>query len=76
MFNCRDLIAKVPFLRRDLKDGRDEMFSRRIASALQPVYYTQGDRIIEQGRVSKLRKRRVSELKWLTNTPSPIKDWQ
>ncbi|KAJ3061232.1 hypothetical protein HK102_009188, partial [Quaeritorhiza haematococci] len=47
--NCRDLIAKVPFLRRNACDGRDEQFIRRIAVALRPIYCVKGDKIFEQG---------------------------
>ncbi|KAJ3399223.1 anaphase-promoting complex subunit Hcn1, partial [Chytridiales sp. JEL 0842] len=32
--NCRELITKVPFLRREENDGRDEMFIGRIATSL------------------------------------------
>ncbi|KAI8917527.1 hypothetical protein DFJ77DRAFT_456739 [Powellomyces hirtus] len=49
--NCRDLIAKVNFLSRNVGDGRDHNFLGRIASALKAVYYIQGDTIFEQGRV-------------------------
>ncbi|KAJ1548024.1 hypothetical protein HK096_006920 [Nowakowskiella sp. JEL0078] len=49
--NSSGLIVKVPFLRRDQKDGRDELFMCRIANALKPVYYISGDVIFEQGRV-------------------------
>ncbi|KAI9204730.1 uncharacterized protein BJ171DRAFT_599131 [Polychytrium aggregatum] len=49
--NCRDLIKKVPFLNRNEKDGRDEMFLGRIANALRAMYFIQGDTIFEQGRV-------------------------
>ncbi|KAJ3228234.1 Potassium voltage-gated channel sub H member 7 [Clydaea vesicula] len=49
--NCRDLIRKVPFLCRSQNDGRDEAFNRCIASALQPCYYINGDRILEAGDV-------------------------
>lgn len=51
MHNCRDLIAKVPFLQRTQNDGRDENFKRSIASALQPVYFIHGDRILEEGQI-------------------------
>ncbi|KAJ3136715.1 anaphase-promoting complex subunit Hcn1 [Geranomyces variabilis] len=49
--NCRDLIAKVNFLSRNVGDGRDHNFLGRIARALRAVYYIQGDTIFEQGRV-------------------------
>lgn len=51
MHNCKDLISKVPFLQRTMNDGRDESFSRSIASALQPVYFIHGDIIFEQGQI-------------------------
>ncbi|KAJ3219854.1 hypothetical protein HDU67_009042 [Dinochytrium kinnereticum] len=49
--NCQDLIAKVPFLRREMNDGRDEFFMGRIARALKPKYFVKGDIIFEQGWV-------------------------
>ncbi|KAI9092121.1 hypothetical protein DFS34DRAFT_310595 [Phlyctochytrium arcticum] len=49
--NCRDLIAKVNFLLRNVGDGRDMEFLGRIASTLKAVYYTQGDTIFDQGLV-------------------------
>ncbi|KAJ3019498.1 anaphase-promoting complex subunit Hcn1 [Thoreauomyces humboldtii] len=49
--NCRDLIAKVNFLSRNVGDGRDFHFLGRIASALRAVYYIEGDVVFEQGRV-------------------------
>ncbi|KAI8849359.1 hypothetical protein BC829DRAFT_185239 [Chytridium lagenaria] len=49
--NCQDLIAKVPFLRREMNDGRDEVFMGRIARALRPKYFVKGDIIFEQGWV-------------------------
>ncbi|KAJ3114433.1 hypothetical protein HDU96_002103 [Phlyctochytrium bullatum] len=49
--NCQDLIAKVPFLRREMNDGRDEVFMGRIARALKPKYFVKGDIIFEQGWV-------------------------
>ncbi|KAJ3007070.1 hypothetical protein HKX48_009326, partial [Thoreauomyces humboldtii] len=48
--NCRELITQVSFLARKVGDGRDEHFLGRIASALKPVYYVEGDTIFEQGR--------------------------
>ena len=50
--NCRDLIQKVPFLRRHQDDGRDDLFLGRIANALRATYFIKGDTIFEQGRVS------------------------
>jgi hypothetical protein len=49
--NCRELITKVPFLRREEKDGRDEIFLGRIASALIAAYYVAGDIVISQGEI-------------------------
>ncbi|KNC99242.1 uncharacterized protein SPPG_05498 [Spizellomyces punctatus DAOM BR117] len=49
--NCRDLIAKVNFLSRNVGDGRDLDFLGRIANALKAVYYIKGDTIFEQGKV-------------------------
>ncbi|KAJ3388369.1 hypothetical protein HDU84_009803 [Entophlyctis sp. JEL0112] len=49
--NCRDLIAKVPFLNREVGDGRDSHFLARIAKALRPVYFIKGDLIFDQGWV-------------------------
>ncbi|KAJ3108527.1 hypothetical protein HDU97_000809 [Phlyctochytrium planicorne] len=49
--NCQDLIAKVPFLRREMDDGRDELFMGRIAKVLKPKYFVKGDIIFEQGWV-------------------------
>ncbi|KAJ3022115.1 UNVERIFIED_CONTAM: anaphase-promoting complex subunit Hcn1 [Siphonaria sp. JEL0065] len=47
--NCRELISKVPFLRREQNDGRDDLFAGRITSALQACYYVPGDVIFVQG---------------------------
>jgi hypothetical protein len=49
--NCRELITKVPFLRREENDGRDEIFMGRIATALVATYYIPGDIIISQGEI-------------------------
>ncbi|KAI9345014.1 cyclic nucleotide-binding-like protein [Obelidium mucronatum] len=49
--NCRDLIAKVPFLKREVGDGRDSLFLARIAKVLRPVYFIKGDLIFDQGWV-------------------------
>ncbi|KAJ3025965.1 UNVERIFIED_CONTAM: hypothetical protein HDU68_006405 [Siphonaria sp. JEL0065] len=49
--NCRDLIAKVPFLKREVGDGRDAHFLARIAKTLRPTYFTKGDLIFDQGWV-------------------------
>ncbi|KAJ3110529.1 hypothetical protein HDU96_006499 [Phlyctochytrium bullatum] len=49
--NCRELIEKVPFLRRQQNDGRDEQFLGRIARSLSVGYYVAGDFIIRQGEI-------------------------
>ncbi|KAJ3209726.1 anaphase-promoting complex subunit Hcn1 [Entophlyctis luteolus] len=49
--NCKELISKVPFLRRTQNDGRDDLFAGRIASALQPCYYVAGDVLFLQGEI-------------------------
>ncbi|KAJ3209018.1 Factor arrest protein 11 [Entophlyctis luteolus] len=49
--NCRQLISKVPFLKREVLDGRDELFLGRIAAALSPCYYVAGDVIVTAGDV-------------------------
>ncbi|KAJ3291591.1 anaphase-promoting complex subunit Hcn1 [Rhizoclosmatium sp. JEL0117] len=47
--NCRRLIEQVPFLKRDLKDGRDMIYVGKMATALHAVYYVQGDYVFHQG---------------------------
>ncbi|KAJ3112557.1 hypothetical protein HK100_002296, partial [Physocladia obscura] len=47
--NCKELIQKVHFLRREIGDGRDELFLGRIATALTACYFVAGDMIITQG---------------------------
>ncbi|KAI9336710.1 cyclic nucleotide-binding-like protein [Obelidium mucronatum] len=47
--NCRRLIEQVPFLHRDMKDGRDSIYLGKIATALNAVYYIPGDFIFHQG---------------------------
>jgi hypothetical protein len=49
--NCRELITKVPFLKRDENDGRDEMFLGKIATSLTPCYFVAGDVVINQGEI-------------------------
>ncbi|KAJ3380259.1 anaphase-promoting complex subunit Hcn1 [Entophlyctis sp. JEL0112] len=49
--NCRQLISKVPFLKREVGDGRDELFLGRIAAVLSPCYYVAGDVVITAGDV-------------------------
>ncbi|KAI9335327.1 cyclic nucleotide-binding-like protein [Obelidium mucronatum] len=48
--NCRDLISKVSFLRREQNDGRDELFMGKIATALVPCYFVAGDVLFTQGQ--------------------------
>ncbi|KAJ3407149.1 hypothetical protein HDU80_009507 [Chytriomyces hyalinus] len=50
--NCRQLISKVSFLRRDEHDGRDDLFIGRIAQALTTCYYVPGDVIFTQGEMA------------------------
>ncbi|KAI9310548.1 cyclic nucleotide-binding-like protein [Obelidium mucronatum] len=47
--NSRQLIEKVPFLKRDMKDGRDNIYLGKIATALNPIYFIPGDYIVNQG---------------------------
>ncbi|KAJ3223954.1 hypothetical protein HDU81_008822 [Chytriomyces hyalinus] len=51
LHNCKKMISNVKFLRRDVGDGRDELFIGRIALALKSCYYVTGDIIIHQGGV-------------------------
>ncbi|ORY47830.1 camp-binding domain-like protein [Rhizoclosmatium globosum] len=51
--NCRELISKVPFLRREQGDGRDDLFAGQITSALEPCYYVPGDFVFVQGDIGK-----------------------
>ncbi|KAI8619055.1 hypothetical protein BC830DRAFT_842457 [Chytriomyces sp. MP71] len=46
--NSRQLIEKVPFLKREMKDGRDATYLGKIATALQPIYFIPGDYVINQ----------------------------
>ncbi|KAI8838255.1 cyclic nucleotide-binding-like protein [Chytriomyces cf. hyalinus JEL632] len=50
--NCRQLISKVSFLRRDEHDGRDDLFIGRIAQALTTCYYVPGDVVFTQGEMA------------------------
>ncbi|KAJ3070786.1 hypothetical protein HDU98_006199 [Podochytrium sp. JEL0797] len=47
--NTRVLIERVPFLRRQVGDGRDEIYIGRLATALRPQYYVTNDFITKQG---------------------------
>ncbi|KAJ3287692.1 anaphase-promoting complex subunit Hcn1 [Rhizoclosmatium sp. JEL0117] len=49
--NCRRLIEKVPFLKRDLKDGRDDIYLGKISTALRAAYYVTGDYVFNQGEI-------------------------
>ncbi|KAJ3331253.1 hypothetical protein HDU76_003668 [Blyttiomyces sp. JEL0837] len=49
----RDLISKVPFLCRQMNDGRDEEFLSKVALALHPQYYIPGDAIFRQGEIGR-----------------------
>ncbi|ORY43511.1 hypothetical protein BCR33DRAFT_766680 [Rhizoclosmatium globosum] len=49
LHNTRSLIVKVPFLRRETGDHRDEIFYSRIASALHVRYFIPGDYITKEG---------------------------
>ncbi|KAJ3133283.1 hypothetical protein HK100_004498 [Physocladia obscura] len=49
--NCRSLIEKVDFLKRNVGDGRDELFLGRVAIALTALYFVSGDVIISQGDI-------------------------
>ncbi|KAJ3211903.1 anaphase-promoting complex subunit Hcn1, partial [Entophlyctis luteolus] len=49
--NCKELIQKVSFLRRETGDGRDELFLGRIATALTACYFVAGDIILTQGEI-------------------------
>ena len=49
--NCRELIRKVSFLKREEGDGRDEQFLGRIATVLQACYFVSGDVIFSQGDI-------------------------
>ncbi|KAI8837281.1 hypothetical protein BJ741DRAFT_604297 [Chytriomyces cf. hyalinus JEL632] len=46
---CKQLIEKVPFLKREIHDGRDGLYLGKIATALIPATFIPGDRIICQG---------------------------
>ncbi|KAJ3158341.1 hypothetical protein HK101_001333 [Irineochytrium annulatum] len=48
----RPLISKVPFLKREAGDQKDEEFLTRVAFSLRPEYFIHGDPIVRQGDVS------------------------
>ncbi|KAI8825434.1 hypothetical protein BJ741DRAFT_714754 [Chytriomyces cf. hyalinus JEL632] len=47
--NTRKLIINVPFLKRSVCDGRDELFIGRIAAALLSINFIPGDYVTKQG---------------------------
>ncbi|KAI9340012.1 hypothetical protein BDR26DRAFT_1007728 [Obelidium mucronatum] len=49
LHNTRDLIVKVPFLRRQMCDGRDDLFIGRIAQKLNVCHFIPGDYVVKQG---------------------------
>jgi predicted nucleic acid-binding protein len=67
--NSKDLIAKVPFLRRELNDGRDNVFLGRIAQALKATHFVTDDIIFEQGWVMfhKKKKKKKKNTKLFCN---------
>ncbi|KAJ3072481.1 anaphase-promoting complex subunit Hcn1 [Podochytrium sp. JEL0797] len=48
-FNCRKLLEQVPFLKREMNDGRDIIYLGKMATALNAVYYVPGDYVFHQG---------------------------
>ncbi|KAJ3025841.1 UNVERIFIED_CONTAM: hypothetical protein HDU68_006592 [Siphonaria sp. JEL0065] len=48
--NCRNLISKVSFLRRQQNDGRDELFLGKIATSFVTCYFVTGDILFTQGQ--------------------------
>ncbi|KAI8619804.1 hypothetical protein BC830DRAFT_1225812 [Chytriomyces sp. MP71] len=52
--NCRELISKVSFLRREQGDGRDELFLGRVATSLVACFFVPGDVIFTQGEVTRM----------------------
>ncbi|KAJ3225026.1 hypothetical protein HDU81_008182 [Chytriomyces hyalinus] len=47
--NTRKLIINVPFLKRNVGDGRDELFIGRVAAALLSINFIPGDYVTKQG---------------------------
>ncbi|KAJ3007185.1 UNVERIFIED_CONTAM: Potassium/sodium hyperpolarization-activated cyclic nucleotide-gated channel 4 [Siphonaria sp. JEL0065] len=47
--NTRALIERVPFLRRNMGDGRDEIFFGRLATILHAQYFVKNDFVTKQG---------------------------
>ncbi|KAJ3347283.1 anaphase-promoting complex subunit Hcn1 [Entophlyctis luteolus] len=50
--NCKRLIDQVPFLKREMKDGRDKIYLGKIATSLNVVYYISGDFVFHQGDIA------------------------
>ncbi|KAJ3117810.1 hypothetical protein HK100_000743 [Physocladia obscura] len=44
-----DSLRRVPFLKRNMGDGRDEIFIKKIAMVMKQVFYVPGDLIFSQG---------------------------
>ncbi|KAJ3108758.1 Potassium/sodium hyperpolarization-activated cyclic nucleotide-gated channel 4 [Phlyctochytrium planicorne] len=51
MYNCRDLIDQVPFLQREVDDGRTQSFVGRIAKSMVACFYVKGDVICTEGEL-------------------------
>ncbi|KAJ3351123.1 hypothetical protein HDU83_009202 [Entophlyctis luteolus] len=49
LITCKTLIKKVPFLERNLNDGRDDLFYDMVASCLFERIFQPGTTIVEQG---------------------------
>ncbi|KAJ3307739.1 hypothetical protein HDU76_004412 [Blyttiomyces sp. JEL0837] len=49
--NCRQLIEKVPFLRRQEHDNKDSLFFGKVASSLVACYYVKNDYVVRQGEL-------------------------
>ncbi|KAI8829898.1 hypothetical protein BJ741DRAFT_712574 [Chytriomyces cf. hyalinus JEL632] len=49
--NCKQLISKVPFLNREMGDGRDHVFLGRLATSLTAAYFIPGDSIVTAGDI-------------------------
>ncbi|KAI8827808.1 cyclic nucleotide-binding-like protein [Chytriomyces cf. hyalinus JEL632] len=48
---ARELMAKVPFLRREIDDGRNDLFVYRVATSLVAAFYVSGDTVFNQGDI-------------------------
>ncbi|TPX52110.1 hypothetical protein CcCBS67573_g09938 [Chytriomyces confervae] len=49
--NCKQLISKVPFLNREMGDGRDHIFLGRLATSLTAAFFIPGDSIVTAGDI-------------------------